>query len=1106
MGKKKKNRALRLIVIVLAIAISGVYAYFSIVPLDLTHKIPDIIARIKPNLYGDIGAKNLSITLLPRPKIRIKEFTLTSKTGPVIEAEDIFVHVKLLPLIFKRVIIKQIVINDADIFVMKMRDGVLNLKEIRKVKRLDIRLRGARLINCRLKFVDELPDETFQTELSGLSGRIYTSSNGYGYIAEGTGPEGSTVKISGDATLIDDGSWRLGGTMSALNVETSLYQPYLRLFDKEMALEGTLNGDLDFAFHKKATVKGRVSYSGLSVDLPKYRLDTINTKSGSGELEVTYSPESFRIAVNNAELAMDGFDIFGSFALTGAKGERSIKLRFSSTPGDYMAIRRLVPYRLLKKKVRDRFERFDVWGGSIEVVELNIEGPLNELKGKGLLRDSKTFSLVLDLQGINFKYPKFNDTYSDIYGKIEFSGPKVTMKKLRGLYGKARIDSLDGEVAGLTKRVTYKIDMQSSLELSESLREMKRLTRGALDKLSGSGPITISLHLSGGAGTGLNYSGKVDFLGATMSHSSIPIDWFTSTRGTVGFENEMIVFNNVHALSGGSELFINGTLEDLKSPTPSYNLSLKGAIESIGLNSLLKDKGVNPIEYKFLMLYDVKVLGKKGALKIESTLDLTDIELKNLKGIKKKKGFPILVKVEAETSGNDVDIKRAIFNIGTSAMELKGKVSLKPLSYSIEIPRSKIKLADLDSILTLFIDDEWSSGEVVFNLTAQRKKGSAKTLLNGEATIKDGYLRTTLLKNQLEEIDLKATFEKNRGEVIIDRVKINNSEAKARVSITDIKNRIVDFEINSDYLESADLALREREPKEKKKKKSRLTGFGKINIRKGLIGTHPFKAFNTKVVIDKDYFHLDPLIFSMNDGLIAGNAVYLKDPKDDTLFKTRLEVRNIDIEKLVSGLGAKKKVISGKLNADLNLYARRGVKIKEGLNGKISVASKRGRLWKFPVITKIFSLVNIVSINNLFEEGLEYNKITGTFNVTDGVFLTEDLLFDSTSLRMSAYGKIDYAKYTIDATLGFHPFVTIDKIINVIPLAGWIISGKDKSAITMYYEIDGPLKTPEVRATPVKSLGKGIFGIIERTMKIPGQALTPGKVEKKEEGVPLPVP
>ncbi|MEE9542825.1 MAG: hypothetical protein V3V95_03465, partial [Thermodesulfobacteriota bacterium] len=119
MVKKKTRKKLQIIIIALAVIIGGLYTYLSIVPLDLTHKIPDFRARIKPNLYGDIDVKKLSMTILPRPRIHLTEFTLTSKSGPVIESEDIFVHVKLLPLIFKKVIIKQIVISNADLFVMK---------------------------------------------------------------------------------------------------------------------------------------------------------------------------------------------------------------------------------------------------------------------------------------------------------------------------------------------------------------------------------------------------------------------------------------------------------------------------------------------------------------------------------------------------------------------------------------------------------------------------------------------------------------------------------------------------------------------------------------------------------------------------------------------------------------------------------------------------------------------------------------------------------------------------------------------------------------------------------------------------------------------------
>ena len=163
------------------------------------------------------------------------------------------------------------------------------------------------------------------------------------------------------------------------------------------------------------------------------------------------------------------------------------------------------------------------------------------------------------------------------------------------------------------------------------------------------------------------------------------------------------------------------------------------------------------------------------------------------------------------------------------------------------------------------------------------------------------------------------------------------------------------------------------------------------------------------------------------------------------------------------------------------------------MNGEMTLDIKDGKLWKGVVISKIFSIINIISINALFEKGLPYNSISGSFKVTDGLVSSEDITFESSSLRMSAVGKINAEEKTIQGTLGFHPFVTVDKIITSIPLAGWIMGGKEKSLISMYYEVTGPLKNPDVYPVPVKTIGKGILGILQRALETPVKILTPEK-------------
>ena len=142
-------------------------------------------------------------------------------------------------------------------------------------------------------------------------------------------------------------------------------------------------------------------------------------------------------------------------------------------------------------------------------------------------------------------------------------------------------------------------------------------------------------------------------------------------------------------------------------------------------------------------------------------------------------------------------------------------------------------------------------------------------------------------------------------------------------------------------------------------------------------------------------------------------------------------------------------------------------------------------------MSKIFSIVNIISIDNLLREGLPYNELKGSFVIKDGILSSEDLALYSPSMRMSAIGNIDMGKSTVDAKLGIHPFVTIDSIISKIPIAGWIIGGKEKSTISMYYEIKGPLNNPDVEAVPVKSIGLGILGIFQRILETPVEIIKP---------------
>jgi hypothetical protein len=55
---------------------------------------------------------------------------------------------------------------------------------------------------------------------------------------------------------------------------------------------------------------------------------------------------------------------------------------------------------------------------------------------------------------------------------------------------------------------------------------------------------------------------------------------------------------------------------------------------------------------------------------------------------------------------------------------------------------------------------------------------------------------------------------------------------------------------------------------------------------------------------------------------------------------------------------------------------------------------------------------------------------------------------------------------------------------------GWILTGKNKSLITAYFEAKGKLEDPTVRAIPVQSMAKGVFNIFKRVFQLPATLFT----------------
>ena len=164
--------------------------------------------------------------------------------------------------------------------------------------------------------------------------------------------------------------------------------------------------------------------------------------------------------------------------------------------------------------------------------------------------------------------------------------------------------------------------------------------------------------------------------------------------------------------------------------------------------------------------------------------------------------------------------------------------------------------------------------------------------------------------------------------------------------------------------------------------------------------------------------------------------------------------------------------------------------VRRSLEGGLKFEAEHGVVERFNILAKIFSILNVSQLlkgrlPDLTTKGLPYHRITATLRVKGGVASTEDFFLDSDSMRITIVGMADLGKNQIDARVGVHPLVTVDTVLSNIPVAGYILTGKERAFLSYVYEVRGDLDNPRMEFIPFKATGEGFWGILKRLLETP---------------------
>jgi uncharacterized protein involved in outer membrane biogenesis len=270
----------------------------------------------------------------------------------------------------------------------------------------------------------------------------------------------------------------------------------------------------------------------------------------------------------------------------------------------------------------------------------------------------------------------------------------------------------------------------------------------------------------------------------------------------------------------------------------------------------------------------------------------------------------------------------------------------------------------------------------------------------------------------------------------------------------------------------------------------------KARVGRGSYGPLQFEKAQGTVTATPGLLRISPVRFSLGkgDGLAQ---ITLRDRREgDKLLIISGHLDKVDADRLpYRNLLGQKGLLSGALDGDFYLQGLAGDRFVETSRGGLRIAVKDGVLYRFPFLSKVFSLLNVsqiltLKLPDMAREGMPFNELQGSFSLEKGKLTTEDLLVNSNAMNLSLVGDIDLAANELDLVLGVKPFQTVDKIITRIPVAGWLLTGEEKALITAHFEIKGPSGAPSVRPIPVTSVSDKVLGIFKRVLGLPGKVVT----------------
>jgi uncharacterized protein YhdP len=315
--------------------------------------------------------------------------------------------------------------------------------------------------------------------------------------------------------------------------------------------------------------------------------------------------------------------------------------------------------------------------------------------------------------------------------------------------------------------------------------------------------------------------------------------------------------------------------------------------------------------------------------------------------------------------------------------------------------------------------------------------------------------------------------------------------------ISDLDRPEVSLNLDTSYLSSDDLLrlMSLRQPK--KEKPSSMMLDATITARAGKLTDIDFTDLKAILKYSQEIIDFETLEANCFDGKFKANGKVNLHSGGKHQYDADISIRRMSLDHLQNYLDIGDRTITGRLTLRGNVTAAGSTfeELQKTAEGKFQIRADKGVLKKYSVLSKIFSLLNVLQLAKLklpdvTTEGMAYNAMTADIAIHEGVLSSDNFFINSDSLQFSSTGKIDLISKKLDLIVGVHPLQSLDFIASKIPVAGWLITDERGKLVTLHFKVDGMWENPDVSPMTAKSIGRGTLDIFKKIFQLPEKLIT----------------